>query len=75
MGFLPLRRSIAAFEFGLRFTPCLSYVALTPRNMVDPLGDGRCAPAAASQRRVDSLLSDLNAGMPLDEAVRRHVVA
>ena len=44
------------------------------RVSLEQLGDGRCAPVAESQSRVDALLRDLDAGMPLDDAVRKHVV-
>ena len=45
------------------------------RISVEQLGDGRCALVAESQSRVDALLSDLEAGMPLDDAVRKHAAS
>ena len=45
------------------------------RISVEQLGDGRCTLVAESQSRVDALLSDLEAGMPLDDAVRKHAAS
>ena len=42
---------------------------------MEQLGGGRCAPLLAAQQRVDAVLTDLNAGMTLDDAVRKHVAS
>ena len=45
------------------------------RVSVEQLGGGWCALIAESQSRVDALLRDLEAGMPLDDAVRKNAVS
>ena len=47
--------------------------SLLCRVNVTQLGEGRCALDAASQQRVDAIISDLNTGKPLDQAVREHI--
>ena len=42
---------------------------------IEQLGGRRCALIAESQSRVDALLRDLEAGMPLDDAVRKNAVS